>query len=342
MGNHGYNGADWGIPDALTPGEPNSGDTCTIYYYTISEVQEDNVDGTPLHAGEFVHIVGIANIDNYILDPATSNFYIQDDDAGVNIFGAAGAASVVAGDCVMVEGWISHYNGLCEILSSGSGNCIWELDIVDQVDVPEPLTVTCNTIATLGEEYEGMLVMIEGVSITGGDPWPIGGEDANIDISDGTGTCIMRIDKDTNIDGQAQPPEPFDLVGIVNQYDRDAPYDEGYQVLPRDYSDFFSATDELTGAIPASFKFLGSYPNPFNASTRISFTVGHRSDVSLHIYDLTGREVTSTTISASSPGEYSYIWNGTNFAGKAVSTGLYLVRLDAGTESAFGKLVFLK
>jgi len=336
------NAADWSVPDELTPGAPNSAmDTCEVHYYTISDIQEDDANGVPIHKDEFVRVRGIATVANYVFDDEYTTFYIQDDDAGVNIYGSLGTVTVAAGDCVAMGGWVSQFNGLCEIVSTGNCFAQWSLDIVDHVNVPEPLVVTCNTVDQFGEDYEGMLVMIDGVTITGGEPWPAD-TNANIIIGDQTGTCVMRIDMDTDIPGHPAPPEPFTVVGIVNQFDFTSPYTAYYQILPRQYYDFFSAVDDLAGEIPASFKLLGAFPNPFNAATRISFTVGRREDVSLHIYDLLGREVMRASVAAPSAGTYSYVWNGTNLAGESVSTGLYLVRLQAGTESATGKLLFLK
>ncbi|MFH1011742.1 MAG: FlgD immunoglobulin-like domain containing protein [bacterium] len=339
------NAADWAVPEQLTPGAPNAAmDTCEIHYYTISEVQADNADGTPVHMDEFVHIAGIATISNYILDPTRTSFYIQDEDAGVNIFGSIGTVEVAAGDCVVIDGWISHYNGLCEIISTA--DCIgpWSLEIVDHVNVPQPLIVTCNTIDQLGEDYEGMLVKIECVTITGGDPWPAQVDtNANIVITDQTGSCIMRIDMDTDIPMNPAPPELFTVIGIVNQFDYTSPYTEYYQLLPRSYSDFtICDAAEPIVETPASFRLLGCFPNPFNAATRISFTVARRGEVSIGIYDLMGREVTRALVSAPSAGDYSYTWNGTNLGGKTVATGLYFVHLKAGTESASSKLLFLK
>jgi len=242
-----------------------------------------------------------------------------------------------------VEGWISHYNGLCEITTSGAGNCTWDLEVVTTGDMPDPLLVSCNTISALGEDYEGMLVKIEGVTIQGGDPWPTEGNDANVTIGDGTGTCVMRIDKDTDIAGQPQPDEPFDVVGIANQYDFSSPYTEGFQILPRDYADLTaSGANDPAVAVPERFRLLNCFPNPFNATTRISFAVGRPMDVSVYIYDLLGREVMKASVPAPSSGEYSYTWNGTSLSGSPVSTGLYFVRIMAGAESASAKLLLLK
>ncbi len=337
------NGADWATLDELSPGEPNEGGPCDVHYYTLSEVQEDNADGTPAHFGEFVHTEGVATVTNYTFDPATTNFYIQDDDAGVNIFGSVGTANVIPGDVVVIEGWIAHYNGLTEITSSGGGSCTWDLEVVDHTAVPDPMILPCNTIETLGEEFEGMLVTIECVTITGGDAWPSADQNANITITDQSGSCTMRIDKDTDIGGQTQPEEPFDVTGIVSQYDASSPHTEGYQLLPRAYSDLqHVAADVFAADVPESFELLGCFPNPFNASTRISFNVPNHSDVSLRFYDLLGREVMQATVSVQAPGQYSYVWNGTNTAGESVSTGLYFVRLQAGAAAVTGKVLYLK
>ncbi len=337
------NASDWIVLDYLSPGESNDGGPCVTHYYTIINIQEDNANGTPAHLHEFVHVRGIASVANYVFNPNTTNLFIQDEDAGVNIFGSIGTVNVMQGDCVVVEGWVGFYNGLTEIASSGPGNCVWELDVVDHVGVPEPLVVTCNTVAYIGENYEGMLVLIDGVSVRGGDPWPAEGEYANLDIRDGTGTCVMYIDADTDIGGQPQPPDPFSVVGIVSQYDNSVPYSEGYQILPRSYYDFFwEAVDYAAVNVPENLKLTGCYPNPFNAQTKIVFTVARPAVVSVQIFDLLGRQVIKTSIAVSSLGEHVYIWDGTNQMGATVSTGLYFVQLNAGKTSAIGKLLFLK
>ncbi len=331
--------------DKGTPGAANDCITtpCDTLFLTLTEVQQDNANGVPLHDGDFVCTRGIANIANYILDTSLTNFFIQDDNAGVNIFGSRFTVNASPGDCVVVYGWVSNYNGLCEIASSGAGNCIWDLHIVDHVSAPEPLTVTCNTVEHLGEDYEGMLVVIPCATIVGGDPWPGVGTNANILIYDGTDTCTLRIDKDTDIGGHSQPPQLFTVKGIVSQFDLTSPYAEWYELVARAYTDFgICDAAEPVREAPASFKLLGCFPNPFNSATRISFTIGRRTDVSLRIYDLLGREVTRAVISAPSSGEYSYIWNGTNLTGEPVATGLYLVQLKTGAESVSSKLLFLK
>jgi hypothetical protein len=49
----------------------------------------------------------------------------------------------------------------------------------------------------------------------------------------------MRIDSDTDIDGSTAPVGTFDVTGIGSQYDFSSPYDEGYQIFPRQLTDIF-------------------------------------------------------------------------------------------------------
>jgi len=96
--------------------------------------------------------------------------------------------------------------------------------------------------------------------------------------------------------------------------------------------------------LPLEFSLLPNYPNPFNASTTIPFTVGSSGKVSLQIYDMLGREI-KTLINDHSmvAGQnYSTNWNGLNDQGRVVASGLYLLRMDYEGGSFSRKLMLLK
>jgi hypothetical protein len=336
------NAADWVIA-IPTPGASNQC-PCESVHYTISQLQEDEADGTPTHQGEFVSISGVAIIANYILDPETTNFFIQDGNAGVNIFGDWDASMISFGDYVAVEGWVTHSNGLCQIRNTGNGYCFPTIEIVSQGSTLSPVMVNCHDIGISGESREGTLVKLEYVTIVGGDPWPAQGHDADLTVADGSGLCTIHIDKDTDIDGSPEPLVPISIVGIVGQQDTTSPFTEGYFVLPRNLSDItvYSAADERSSLNPQHLAVVSCYPNPFNSSVEISFVVARPAVVSLKIFDLLGRQATNTSIPAISPGEYRWSWNGTNLNGEIVGAGLYFVTLKASTETAISKLLFLK
>jgi hypothetical protein len=85
-----------------------------------------------------------------------------------------------------------------------------------------------------------------------------------------------------------------------------------------------------------------NYPNPFNPGTRIGYYVDRESDVSLRIYDVTGRHVRTLTESRQSPGEYTELWDGTDEQGDPVASGTYFYRLRIGKTTLTRKMVLLK
>ncbi|MFH1011741.1 MAG: T9SS type A sorting domain-containing protein [bacterium] len=336
------NGSDWAITFP-TPGRLNEC-PCRPYYFTLSQVQEDEPDGTPLHEGEFVSVRGVANVANNTFDPERTDFFIQSETAGIEVFGSFEPIAIALGDCVLVEGWLAHSCGLCQIVDFGTGLCFPVIEIVDHAAPPEPVLLNCRSVSLSGETYEGMLAKIECVTIVGGDPWPAEGQDATITVADGSGLCTIRIDKDTDIDGRPEPDAPITAIGIVIQRDSTLPFTENYCLLPRAYGDISicSSADVSPALCERGLRLIGCHPNPFNASVQLSFTVTHAGIVSLHIFDLLGRKVAQASIYASGPGEYGYRWDGRNPAGESVSAGLYFVRVKSGTETAVGKIFLVK
>ncbi|MBT3232282.1 MAG: choice-of-anchor D domain-containing protein [Calditrichaeota bacterium] len=88
---------------------------------------------------------------------------------------------------------------------------------------------------------------------------------------------------------------------------------------------------------PTEFGIASVYPNPFNSTTSITFTVTKSSKVNLTIFDLDGREVETILDGISPAGIYSKLWSANSFA-----PGLYIVRLVAGGEVDGRKLVLVK
>jgi len=86
-----------------------------------------------------------------------------------------------------------------------------------------------------------------------------------------------------------------------------------------------------------------NFPNPFNPSTAIQYRVpspGGR--VRLSVYDLSGRLVRTLVDSYRSGGEHLAVWRGLDDDGRAVSSGVYFYRLEAGDTKLERKMVMLK
>jgi len=104
----------------------------------------------------------------------------------------------------------------------------------------------------------------------------------------------------------------------------------------------YPTTSIVADFVPGTFVLEQNYPNPFNPSTTISFTLSEEIKVTLSIFDIQGREVIMLRNTLLFPGNYRVQWNGLDQAGRPVSTGVYLCRLGAGSESLTIKMVFLK
>jgi len=87
---------------------------------------------------------------------------------------------------------------------------------------------------------------------------------------------------------------------------------------------------------------ISSYPNPFNPTTTIRYTVPSKGRVTVDVYDARGTRVAALVDEARAAGAYTEVWNGRDHSGKAVSSGVYFARIThaAGTKSY--KLVLLK
>jgi len=98
----------------------------------------------------------------------------------------------------------------------------------------------------------------------------------------------------------------------------------------REYSDPI-CVEVRTEAEPCEIELFPNYPNPFNPSTKIRFSISgleQSKRVVLKIYGITGREIKTIFDRISPPaGNYTIEWNGTDKSGMEVSSGVYFYRL---------------
>ncbi|MCF7824972.1 MAG: FG-GAP-like repeat-containing protein [Candidatus Marinimicrobia bacterium] len=94
--------------------------------------------------------------------------------------------------------------------------------------------------------------------------------------------------------------------------------------------------------LPDHFSLRQNYPNPFNPTTTILYGLPESSNVSLILYDISGRRV-KTLVSESQPaGWFDIEWNGTDDKGRPVGSGTYIARIQAGSFIDVMKMVYLK
>ncbi|GJQ32192.1 MAG: hypothetical protein HBSAPP04_10310 [Ignavibacteriaceae bacterium] len=112
---------------------------------------------------------------------------------------------------------------------------------------------------------------------------------------------------------------------------------------------FMRATVQTTTAIiefdnstPTAFNLFQNYPNPFNPTTVIKFALPASENVTLTVYDITGKKVAELVNGQHQAGSYSYEWNGKNDFGQSVSSGVYLCTIKAGNQVQTIKMLLQK
>ena len=97
-----------------------------------------------------------------------------------------------------------------------------------------------------------------------------------------------------------------------------------------------------TGTVPAPLTLTGNYPNPFNPSTTISFTLPSSGMTALSIYGVTGQKVRDLVNEPMGAGEHAVEWDGRDASGQPVSSGVYLIRLSQGSHTTAGRMLLAK
>lgn len=104
----------------------------------------------------------------------------------------------------------------------------------------------------------------------------------------------------------------------------------------------FSNNAEVTIGQPREFKLYQNYPNPFNPTTTISYSLPQSGHVELTIYNIKGEEICRLVDGYQRGGEHTVKWDGINFEGAAVSSGLYIYKIKSFGKVEFRRMVFLR
>ena len=183
--------------------------------------------------------------------------YIQDDTAGIRFRGTGTYFELETNNAVFKPGvevtiWsgvIEQENGMRSVRSKiYDGDPLNEFNdifISDTNPVPVvPQLITLEEYFADGEAVEGALIKITNLTC-GAVTWPYG-ENGTFTATSGASSITVYLDMDTEVPGQLPPTNAFDLIGIALQYDISAIPSNGYEIMPRYYSDFI----QTVGAEP--------------------------------------------------------------------------------------------
>ncbi|MBN2572499.1 MAG: T9SS type A sorting domain-containing protein [Ignavibacteriales bacterium] len=94
--------------------------------------------------------------------------------------------------------------------------------------------------------------------------------------------------------------------------------------------------------IPNNYYLSDNYPNPFNPSTKIDFSIPKSSQVSITIFNITGEKIIELVSGNFSAGTYYVNWNGRNQFGTQVASGIYFYQIKADKFTETKKMMLLK
>jgi hypothetical protein len=159
----------------------------------------------------------------------------------------------------------------------------------------------------------------------------------------GYNMVIFKLDPDKNlkwfIEDNLSSGSNFPVETILNREDDFTMFLKtgyaGYYYTTTRYSNYTSNTKDANDI--KQFLLYQNYPNPFNPKTKIRYTIPSGSHVSLKIYDILGREITSAVNKYEVSGNHEVIFDGSNLC-----SGIYFYKITSGRFSQIKKMILLK
>ena len=102
------------------------------------------------------------------------------------------------------------------------------------------------------------------------------------------------------------------------------------------------AISQIGSNFPEEFSIAQNYPNPFNPVTSITFDVAKMDEISLVVFDLSGREIITLASGTFTPGSYRVNWRAVNNVGDAITSGMYIYRYISSDKAITRKMLYLK
>ena len=101
-------------------------------------------------------------------------------------------------------------------------------------------------------------------------------------------------------------------------------------------------TLDVDDVIPEDFSISKAYPNPFNPTVNIDFSIPEESDINIQIFDLLGHNVFNHKQNFNTAGNYRFQWHGVNDSGMPIASGVYFVTIQHKANIFKQKITFLK
>jgi hypothetical protein len=222
------------------------------------------------------------------------------------------------GDLLRIVGSVGHFSGLTQITPSA----------IDLLGTNQAL-VAPSVVSELNEDTESEFVSLGCVKLASPSQWSGEGSGFNVDVTDGENEWVVRIDADVDLFLSPAPLGNFLISGIGGQFDSSAPFDSGYQLLPRYSADLDDAfcPDDMVGDIEA-FSLAGISLSPNPAFNEVNINAAFQIE-NIRLFNLMGQEKLSQSI-----GKNNVVLDVAH-----LSAGTYFILLNAAGKTYQSQLI---
>jgi hypothetical protein len=142
--------------------------------------------------------------------------------------------------------------------------------------------------------------------------------------------------------GQFKTDAPYhELMFVYNEWDNGVPMVK--DLVPALENGTVSlANRNPAAALPTTYELSQNVPNPFNPTTQVNFALPQAGKVNLSIYNVLGQHVTNLVDGYMNAGYQTVTWDGTDYSGRSVASGVYFYKLSAEQFSDTKKMLLLK
>ena len=296
----------------------------------ISEVQQPDTSGYDSQLlGQLVTVRGV------ITSPPLGGgqFFIQDTTTGVAIYGFDYNPQM--GDEIIVRGKVQEYNGMTELTYVGDECFILLRTDTNATVIPETLKLSYP----ITEQFEGKLLCIPQAKLHTKFTPGLGA--GNFEVWNGNIIINVRVDEGTGIDTSEiyrslEIGDYITIVGIGSQYDRDPPYNSGYQLklrYPEDIQKIYIGEPQPNVSIDIS-------PNPFapELGEILFIKINGPLDAvyTARIFNLRG-DLIRTVVERKYKSPIYTDWDGKNELEESVPIGTYILEVEVEIDGEHQK-----
>ncbi len=252
--------------------------------YNIEVVNTVDATGSPDSLNLQCKLTGVVNS----LDRGFNSleFSMQDATGGITIYtedAAFQSLTPIVGDELEVIGTIKLFHGIVSLE-----------DIVSITTVNTGMTVSSSVATKATDDNESQLIRINELEIIDPSTWiAAGGSGFTVKALSPAGDTIdIRIDRDYSdlYNSTAPNSAKIDVIGVASQYDTSTPYDEGYQIIPRDLNDIIlyatvsmnqqgTVVDEDAGTVTIEFTVANDNGGTYSVDVALTGGTGTAADI---------------------------------------------------------------